>query len=553
MKTILKKNWIVIAILFLSILLRFYSIGDFPTPLKWDEAAIGYNAYSILETGRDEYGNLFPIIFKSFGDYKPGLYIYTAVPLVALLGLTETAVRFPSAFFGVLSVLLVYLICKKLFDDKIALSSALILAISPWHLEFSRGAWEANLALFLLLCGFLFFLGIKKNRSFLFLSALFFGLTFWSYQGAKVSTALFLLGVLIFFSNSVKNFRKRQTIVALGIITIFILPTVIGITGRMGGRMRVTSLFSYTRKVTDVQNLALQDRLPIDSLNFQVFHSEELSFVRGIAERYFYHLSPRFLFFDGDWSNKRLGVPYGGVLYFIDIVFLLLGLKSIILDKRERFGQFVLFWLFVSPVPAAITRDAVSGVRALNMVIPLSIICGFGLVSLFSWIKVQKYYARFVLISLLVGLWGWNFLYFTDQYLVHAPKQFSSTDQYGYKEAVEYVKSINKNYETIYFTQRYGQPYIYWLFYNQYPPSKYQQQAYLTENQWGDVGIVERLDNVIFKNVYFPDERDCHNCLYIDNDLGVPDDDLNHTSYARVLKEIRFHDGKIGFRIVETN
>ena len=114
----LKSSWILFLILALAAFLRFYQLGINPPSLDWDETAEGYNAYSILKTGRDEYGKFLPVIFKSFGDYKPGLYVYVDVPFIAALGLNEVSTRLPSALAGILSVYLIYLICNKLFDKK---------------------------------------------------------------------------------------------------------------------------------------------------------------------------------------------------------------------------------------------------------------------------------------------------------------------------------------------------------------------------------------------------------------------------------------------------
>src|SRR3989344_4938577 len=88
----------------LAFLLRFWRLGEIPNGLYQDETAIGYNAYSIIQTGRDEYGKSLPLYFKSFGDYKLPVYIYATVPSILMLGLTELAVRAPSALFGSLSV-----------------------------------------------------------------------------------------------------------------------------------------------------------------------------------------------------------------------------------------------------------------------------------------------------------------------------------------------------------------------------------------------------------------------------------------------------------------
>ncbi|MEK7504094.1 MAG: glycosyltransferase family 39 protein, partial [Patescibacteria group bacterium] len=100
-----------------------------------DEAALGYNAYSLLTTGRDEHGHAWPINLESFGDFKPAGYAYMLIPFVKVLGLTELAVRLPSALFGILGVLGIYLLTKELFNRQTGQLAALMLAISPWHLH----------------------------------------------------------------------------------------------------------------------------------------------------------------------------------------------------------------------------------------------------------------------------------------------------------------------------------------------------------------------------------------------------------------------------------
>src|SRR3989338_5818120 len=210
------SKYILIVIIFIAAVLRFYKLGSVPPSLYWDEASLGYNAYSILKTARDEYGKFMPLTnFAAFGDYKPPGYIYATVPSIAIFGLNEFAIRFPSAFFGVLTVLLTYFLAKKLFtfntrgpvssflpasarsdlksdggrkdhpdlravgipsrtatprlignSEAVALLSAFFLAISPWHLQFSRGAFEANLGLFFSVCGIWLFLKFAQdNRS----------------------------------------------------------------------------------------------------------------------------------------------------------------------------------------------------------------------------------------------------------------------------------------------------------------------------------------------------------------------------------------------------
>src|SRR3990170_7487222 len=108
----IKNKILLVAVLLLATLLRFWRLGDYPA-LNADEAAIGYNAYSLIQTGMDEHGNSWPIHFQSFNDYKPGLYFYLVLPFVKFSGLNEWAVRIPGAFLGVATVYLIYLLVKE--------------------------------------------------------------------------------------------------------------------------------------------------------------------------------------------------------------------------------------------------------------------------------------------------------------------------------------------------------------------------------------------------------------------------------------------------------
>ena len=162
------------AILLLALFLRFYQITTNPPGLYIDEVSIGLNAYDILTTGKDQYGTPYPLAFQSFGDYKMPVYIYLVSGSIALFGKTELAIRFPSAFFGTLTVLAIFLLMRELLqvDKKLkpfalpaALGSALLFAILPWHLQFSRGGFEVCVALCFYLFGLFFGIRYWKTRA----------------------------------------------------------------------------------------------------------------------------------------------------------------------------------------------------------------------------------------------------------------------------------------------------------------------------------------------------------------------------------------------------
>lgn len=223
-----KNNLLLILILVVAAALRFYQLGQNPPSLDWDETAHGYNAYSILKTGRDEYGYKFPLYFRSFDDYKPPIYTYLVVPSIAAFGLNDFAVRFPSAFLGVLAVLFTYLMVLALFKKKeIALLAAFFLAISPWHLQFSRVAFETNSATFWSVLGTWAFLkGTQQERlkltAWLSLASLAFGANLFMYHNARVFIPIYTLALLILFRKKLLE-AKKYLIVPVAITAVFIV------------------------------------------------------------------------------------------------------------------------------------------------------------------------------------------------------------------------------------------------------------------------------------------------------------------------------------------
>src|SRR3990167_968883 len=188
------------AILVLAFILRFYKLGEIPLSLDWDENSNAYNAYSILKTGRDEYGNFLPLTNRSFDDYKPPLYMYLNIPAVAIFGLTPLAARLPSAIFGFLTIPFIYLLTKKLFkDEKIAILSTLFLAISPWHIQFSRVGFEATVGLFFAVAAITAFLYGLANKKYLISSAIFLGFSAYSYHTERIFVPLLFIASFIIF------------------------------------------------------------------------------------------------------------------------------------------------------------------------------------------------------------------------------------------------------------------------------------------------------------------------------------------------------------------
>lgn len=592
------NNYFLIIVLLVASALRLYKLGTVPPHLTPDEASLGYNAYSILKTGRDEYGQLLPIIFKSFGDWKPGLYIYLTVPFVAIFGLNEWAVRLPSAITGVVVVWLLYKIVPLLFKTKktqlrttnyqlLALISAFLLAINPWHIHFSRGAWEVNVALTLTLAGIYFFLkAINSHSEFapesirgdpstspgvvshlvslrmtrvrlmtgrlfskrinIIWSTFFFSLTLVTYQGAKMSTIIVVVLLILIYRNDLNRVLQastRKVIVAVIVGVIIVLPVITSAFQGKTGRLEVFSIFSYKRPAEYVEKLVKQGNEERGSFSYYLFHSEGVNFARGVLGRWFNHFSSRFLFFEGDWQNLRHSAPNHGMLLLVDLILIPLGIFFFIRNRLSRGGLFVLLWLILAPLPAVLTRDQVQAVRAYNMLIPLILVSAYGATYFFG--RLGKF-GRLGLI----GICALSLAFFLDAHFVHLSVHNAKHWYYGYEQVIQNIADIQNNHDTIVFQQSYDQPYIYYLFYTRYEPKKYQSFSYLTKGATeGDVGYVEHINNVWFTPINWSWIKSQEKILVIGDPVEIPQE--HHLDGFRLVEEIIYPDGRTIFKIVE--
>lgn len=121
--------------------LRLPLLDRVPNGLIPDEALSSYDAYSIVRTGKDAYGERLPLFPRSTARLHC-LNMYAVVPFVAARGLDEWAARLPAALAGVATVGLVFLLGRELYDPLAGLAAAGLLAVSPWHVLLSRTGYD---------------------------------------------------------------------------------------------------------------------------------------------------------------------------------------------------------------------------------------------------------------------------------------------------------------------------------------------------------------------------------------------------------------------------
>ena len=541
----MKRILLLAAIFLLALALRTVNLGNHPPGLTWDEAGLGYNAYSILKTGRDEHGIFMPLIFKSFGDYKPGIYVYLTVPSIAVFGLTEFAVRFPSALFGALAVIGIYLFTNLLFPGKkIGHLAALFLAVMPWHLHFSRGGWEVNVfATLLLFTAYFLLLSLSNKKVSPLISLSLFALTIFTYQAAKLLSPLVFLTIVAAnfnlakekFRAVLKNDKKLLPLYLLIIVLVgvYFFQTA---TDSAGNRVARLSIFGY--RPTPSAELIRTDNDNLFSVG--LFHSQIDLTLRAIASRYLYHFSPELLFFEN--STPREALPKMGLLYLFDALWLVFGVVFLIREKNWRANVILLGLLLFAPLGASLTLSEFSVVRAFFLTIPLAIIAALGFYYLFSRHRL--------FFLLLLALYLHNVYLGLDLYFRHAKQFLAPSFNYGYKQAIERIKTYPA--EKVIMTDVYGQPYIYYLFYTRYDPAKYQANNNFIDGGV-DVGFVPSVDNVEFRQFGTGDINTSKDTLFIGTNGNIPDLFDNHQDNIEFFDQINLPDGLSPvFRVVKT-
>ena len=537
----LKNNLSLILILVLAAALRFYQLGQNPPSLDWDETAHGYNAYSILKTGRDEYGYKFPLYFRSFDDYKPPIYTYLVVPSIAAFGLNDFAVRFPSAFLGVLAVLFTYLMVLALFKKKeIALLAAFFLAISPWHLQFSRVAFETNSATFWSVLGTWAFLkGTQQERlkltAWLSLASLAFGANLFMYHNARVFIPIYTLALLILFRKKLlesKIYSKKNfvyLIVPVAITAVFIvllIPIITSISGQL--RYKGTTIFADVSPQYRAAEAIAQDEKQGQLAIGKIFHNRRLAYVPILIDNYLSHFRPNFLFTTADMDRHH--APEIGLLYLWDLPIIAAGIYFLIRKDFNFKAKIIVFWWFlIASVASSVTWGVPHSLRSEIYLPTYQIFIAIGVFTLYTYLKKKTLAIPIAFLLLL------NFVFYLHQYYVHMPIEYSKAWLYGRKEAAQFTDSVKHQYDRVIVSTKLEQPHEFWLYYLKYDPKKY-----LAEGGTVSGGYLEdknKFDKYFFKPIDFELQRTEAKTLFVGTPKELPTD-------ASILKTINYLNGE---------
>lgn len=535
-------------IIVVTFFLRFYKVTSIPPSLNWDETSIAYNAYSILKTGKDEWGQVMPLHFKSFGEYKLPAQIYASIPGILFFGLNELGVRITPVVYGTLTILLLYFLVEELFKKKtISLISSFLLAISPWHIQLTRASFESSFSLFWVVMGILFLLKGLKDKKWLIISMLPFVVSVYTYNSARIFTPLFLFAIAVIYR---KYFWKVKEyfLLAGSLFVILMIPLVPFVTsGEASARYKLVSITDDAGLIPRIEERRNYSKLPI--LLNKLINNRYTYNTYYFSKNYLAHFTPDFLFISGA-GHKQHHVQGVGELYWFQAPFLLFGLY-LLLKKKDASLKILFPWLLITFIPVSMTNDSIPNALRTLIAVPIyQIITAIGIYYFLKLVKYKKLVNIVLFVSLI--LFVINFSIYLKNYFYLYPINYSRDWQYGNKQVVEYIKDHEDEYDLITFTRSYGEPHIFTLFYLKYDPSKFQNSPNLDRFETYDWVRVLKFDKY-----YFPDLGD-EGTRYQDvinaNPgkkilfIGKPGDFPDSTE---ILEKVNFLNGEEAFEITK--
>lgn len=443
---LLQTNFVLVLICLLFLVTRLYKIDSIPASVYWDEASIGYNAYSVLTTGKDEWGEFMPLHFRAFGEFKLPVYIYSVLVAESVFGLSTFAVRLPSVIYGLLSVVGLYLVIYKITQIKfISLISSFLFVISPWFFIFSRTGYEAVAGLAFFLWAIYFLLLSEKYKFLIFISTFLFVISAYSYNSFRILTPIILGISLIYF-----------------LIKKAYLPVLISVVLIVGSLIPIYKLYKQDSGLSRLQAVGS----------------------KNIVQNYIKNFSPKFLFISGD-TNPRSQVPEKSQLYFIDAVFLVLGIMYIVRSKNPKL-YYILGLLLLAPIPAAITKENPHALRSILMSPILSTITAMGI---YFVTKSNKFFLWVIIVIYLI---------FFQMYFSYFSKNYNSLSKSSWQ--IEYQEIFKKQKEDC-VSDQFAQPYIFALYYNKIDPNYFIATRVLNPvNNWG-FSTVKSFGNYTFSKI----------------------------------------------------
>ncbi|MDD2224591.1 MAG: glycosyltransferase family 39 protein [Candidatus Shapirobacteria bacterium] len=508
-----KKILLFFLIALVAFFLRFYQLNKFPVALNWDEVSHGYNAYSLISTGKDQWSTSWPIFnFRAYGDYPTTLNMYLSMPFIYFFGINEWTIRMVSALCGFGLVIVAYFLGQEIFKNKNkSFLLMFLVTISPWTFFPSRGVFQSTVAQFFFSLGLLFLIKAIKKIKFLPLGIFFFSISTYAYHNSKIVVPILLLIYFIIFFKELKQKilkNKKFFIISLLILSVLIIPQLINNFNKDAQARSRWVFVINPASINVIENN--RNNYQGSQLVAKLKYNRATLFTTTVTQNYLNFLNPKILFFNST-QNYQFNIPGEGVLYSVCLPFFYIGLIIIILKSIKSLpffkGRcpkdggvfiFLIFWFLIGLAPAVVTTGDFPIIRAMSILPLPQIFIVYGFFKTISFLKNPKTKTIFTILFLIILIIQ-SFSYFKNYFNNYA-QNYSSSWQYGYKETVNYIKENYSSYDQIIFTKKYGEAHEFVLFYWPWNPSSYQADSNLNWDFHADWYWVNAFDKFKFVN-----------------------------------------------------
>ena len=479
------KILLIVLIGLLAFTLRVWNVDKNPAGLYYDEIDAGYQARSILETGKDYRGSMSPFFVNSFLDPRPPIPVYLTVFSTALFNSPELQVRMGSVIVGSINVLLVFILLWIWTKNYLlSLIGMIVTATNPWWIQFSRYNHEANTTVFFPLVGiicFLIGLQLKKFR-YIWISVVFIALGIYTYRTMSL-LAPFLIGCLIFgYFNFFKQLSWKQKLLLFITFLSITLSLILSTTIFAKDKPRIAQIAIFVDQSIPI---LIQRERELDSgdiLNPEVgksatffskiFHNKLDSFFSTFVKNYYSAFSTDFLFVHGD-KNHRHSIEGQGMLLYTDIILLGFGIYYLFKNRHQNFSKFILAIFFLTPIPSALTQDGNSHASRMFLYsLPLLLIISYGWY--FFYQSVNKLKIGNLLIPILLSFYLVLFVFYLHEYHTHFAIDSGRWHSSPYKQAMQEIMRRQGTYDHIVMVPHPDPPNLYLLFWGNIPPSQVQ-------------------------------------------------------------------------------
>lgn len=460
------KIWLA-CIVALGFLARVVFLTQFPAGFTADEASQAYDAYSILKTGKDGWGEFMPLFPRSLGDYKSPLYMYLSIPSVAIFGLNAFAARLPAVILGTLTIVVLFFLARSFFESKVALFSALLLAISPWHIQLSRASFEGGAGIFFFSLSILVLLyGLKNHPRLVPFSFLLLGVTSYTYHSWRFLVILFFPFLLLFLKSS--KIKSRFITLSIVIFGLTFLPTILNLKLVLT-RASDVSIFSPKNINSFFVNKGTS---PVNPVLNKLIDNKYKYVLSQFTNNYLSYFSPYFYFSTARPDTTYLNFPQTPLHYQVEIIFMGIGIYYLI-KKRNPYSMLLLIWAVLAPISPALT-ESFNANRAVTLLPLTVIVSGYGMAQVYEKLSKSRFSHANLILSSVLGIF---FCLFLIDYFFRLPYYPIHNQRVGYTEAFNKAISLESQYDSIHFSKFYTNPQIFVAFYKVWDPVDFQKNS----------------------------------------------------------------------------